>query len=159
MDKEKSEKGKLLKRIDELEKHIDTLEDNLIHDPLTGLKTRAFLEHDVNVYLEIIRQQSNSAQNGTYRRKEKFGFINLSIIFFDIDHFKNVNDKYGHDMGDKVLRKVAETIRSALRTGDTTARWGGEEMIASLLGADEKDTVIKAEEIRKKVEELIFPEH
>ena len=62
-------------------------------------------------------------------------------------------------MGDKVLRKVAETIRSALRTGDTTARWGGEEMIASLLGADEKDTVIKAEEIRKKVEELIFPEH
>lgn len=140
------------KRIAELESQVHGLERDLIHDPLTGLKTRAFFEEELAVYLEVI------TQNEQGKRKEWFGFRNTSIIFFDIDYFKNVNDTYGHSVGDTVLRKVAKTIGASLRTGDTLARWGGEEMVASLLGANEKDAVAKAEEIRIKVEALTFPE-
>ncbi|MDP3763267.1 MAG: GGDEF domain-containing protein [bacterium] len=140
------------KRIAELETQVHELERDLIHDPLTELKTRSFFEDEVSVYLEII------TQNEQGKRKEWFGFKNISFIFFDIDHFKSVNDTYGHDVGDMVLHKVAEIIQTSLRTGDTAARWGGEEMVASLLGAGERDAMAKAEEIRKKVEVLTFPE-
>jgi diguanylate cyclase (GGDEF)-like protein len=145
-------------RIKALEKHIDELEHDLIHDRLTGLKTRAFLEEEVGVYLDIIKSQDESEQEGVSKRKQRFGFRNLSLIFFDIDHFKKVNDTYGHDTGDLVLKKVAQAIRACLRTGDTLARWGGEEMVASLLGANEQDAAVKAEEVRQSVEKLIFPE-
>jgi two-component system, cell cycle response regulator len=140
------------KRIIELETQIHDLERDIIHDKLTGLKTRSFFEDEVGVYLQV------TTQNEQGKRKEWFGFRNISFIFFDIDHFKNVNDTYGHVVGDTVLRKVAETIQSSLRAGDTLARWGGEEIIASLLGASEQDAVMKAEEIREKVEKLTFPE-
>ncbi len=140
------------KRIAELETQVRELERDLIHDQLTGLKTRSFFEDEANVYLNVI------AQNEQGKRREWFGFKNISFIFFDIDHFKSVNDKYGHEAGDAVLRKVAKVIQASLRAGDTPARWGGEEMVASLLGAGEKDAAAKAEEIRKEVEELTFPE-
>ena len=146
------------KRIVELENLVSELENNLIHDPLTGLKTRAFLEEEVGVYLNIILQQDQLKERDGLQRKERFGFRNLSVIFFDIDHFKLVNDTYGHDAGDIVLKKIASAIRSSLRTGDTLARWGGEEMVASLLGANEKDATAKAEEIRLMIEKLPFPE-
>jgi len=150
MDSDKSEK-QLEERVQELETQIHSLERDLIHDSLTGLKTRAFFEEELDIYLRAINQ------NNEGKRKEWFGFRNLSIIFFDIDHFKNINDTYGHDIGDIVLQKIAETIQSSLRAGDTLARWGGEEMIVSLLGANEKDATAKAEEIRKKIETLTFP--
>jgi diguanylate cyclase (GGDEF)-like protein len=140
------------KRIAELEKLVHNLEKDIIHDPLTRLKTRAFFEEELGVYLQIV----NDNKRG--QRKEWFGFKNVSVIFFDIDYFKKVNDTYGHAVGDAVLSKVAETIQESLRTGDTVARWGGEEVVASLLGADEKDAVAKANEIREKVSILAFPE-
>ncbi len=154
----KAEAIVLKERVQELESEVVRLRNNLIHDPLTGLKTRAFFEEEVSTYLEIINQQNLVSQFASTQRKEKFGFHHLSIVFFDIDHFKKVNDTYGHSVGDMVLRKVAETIQSTLRTGDTLARWGGEEMVANLLGANEQDAAIKAEDIRKKVEELDFLE-
>jgi len=158
MNVNNSDPGDLKDRIAELESHINELEHNLIHDPLTGLKTRAFFEEEVSTFLEVIYQQDESEKFGASQRKQRFGFRNLSIIFFDIDHFKKVNDTYGHDAGDNVLKVVAATIRSCLRTGDTLARWGGEEMIASLLGANEQDAAAKAEEIRGMIEKLTFPE-
>lgn len=142
----------LEERVQELETQIHSLERDLIHDSLTRLKTRAFFEEELGIYLRVINQ------NNAGKRKEWFGFRNLSIIFFDIDHFKNINDTYGHDTGDIVLQKIAETIHNSLRTGDTLARWGGEEMITSLLGANEKDAAIKAEKIREKIEAITFPE-
>ncbi|MDO8565183.1 MAG: GGDEF domain-containing protein [bacterium] len=153
----KRKRKDLAERVKKLEGHIYDLETNLIHDPLTGLKARAFFEEEVSTFLQIISQQSE-APTGVSERKERFGFRNLSIIFFDIDHFKKVNDQYGHDVGDKVLIKVAQAIQSCLRTGDTVARWGGEEVLASLLGANEQDASAKAEEIREMVEKLVFPE-
>lgn len=140
------------KHIAELETRVHDLERDLIHDPLMGIKTRAFFEEELGVYLASLATSDHG------KRKEWFGFRNISIIFFDIDYFKNVNDTYGHAVGDIVLQKVAQTIQSNLRTGDTLARWGGEEMIASLLGASEEDALAKAEEIREKVGALTFPE-
>ena len=140
------------KRIEELETQIHDLEKDLIHDSLTGLKTRAFFEEELGIYLAII------AQNEQGKRREWFGFRNICIIFFDIDHFKKINDTYGHDIGDTVLCKMAKIIQANLRTGDTIARWGGEEIVASLLGADEKDAVGKAEKIRKELESMNFSE-
>lgn len=152
----KAKKEELVKRVAELETQVYELETNLIHDPLTGLKTRAFFEEEVGTYLEVITKQDDTSQYGPSRRKERFGFRNLSIIFFDIDRFKIVNDKYGHDIGDLVLKRVAEVIQASLRTGDTAARWGGEEIVVSLLGANEKDAAVKAEEIRRNIEKLKF---
>jgi two-component system, cell cycle response regulator len=149
-------KEELIKRVAELEKHVGALEYNLIHDKLTGLNTRAFFEQEVSVYLEVIAKERKLLENGASERRERFGFRNLSVIFFDIDHFKKVNDTYGHDMGDIVLQEVAKTIQASLRTGDTVARWGGEEIIVSLLGASESDAALKAEEIRAAVEKLKF---
>lgn len=138
-------------RIKELETQVHELEKDLIHDSLTGLKTRAFLEEELGIYLNAI------AYNKDGKRKNWFGFKNLSIVFFDIDHFKKVNDTYGHDTGDLVLKKVAEAIRKNLRTGDTFARWGGEEMVTTLIGANKEDALLKAEKIRSDVENLVFP--
>lgn len=143
---------KLQKKVEELEQEIKELETDLVHDSLTGLKTRAFFEEEMRVYLEVI------SQNEQGKRKEWFGFKNISIIFLDIDHFKSINDTYGHDTGDQVLKKVAEAIRKSLRTGDTPTRWGGEEMVVSLLGASETDAVQKAKEIREAISKLEFPE-
>ena len=144
------EENDLSKKVRELEWQVTQLTHDLIHDPLTGLKTRAYFEEQFNPYLENLKQGEDS------RRAEVFGYKNLSVIFFDIDHFKKVNDTYGHEIGDLVLQKVAESIKMSLRAGDTVARWGGEEMVAGLLGADEEGAAAKAEEIRKKIEALSF---
>ncbi len=140
-------------QIAELKDQIHDLEKDLIHDKLTGLRTRAFFEEELHVYLSAI----TNVKEG--KRKNWFGFKTLSILFFDIDYFKNVNDTYGHDVGDSVLRKVAETISHSVREGDTVSRWGGEEIVASLLGASEQDAKEKAESIRAKVEKLSFPDY
>lgn len=142
----------LKEKIVDLEKQIHDLEKDLIHDGLTGLKTRAFFEEESKIYLNSI---SNVNQG---KRREWFGFKNISFLFFDIDHFKKINDTYGHDTGDLVLRDVAGAINKSVREGDTVARWGGEEMVASLLGANESDAKNKAEEIRKSIEGLVWQE-
>ena len=139
------------KRIQELQAEITELERDLIHDTLTGLKTRAFFEEELRVYLETL------ANNEAGKRKEWFGFKNISVVFFDIDYFKKINDTYGHNTGDEALRLVARTIVESLRTGDTAARWGGEEIVVSLLGADLNDAMHKAEEIRENIEKMTFP--
>lgn len=144
------ENQKLKEQINSLESHIHDLEKDLIHDSLTSLKTRAFFEEETKIYLSAI----SNANLG--KRRDWFGFKNLSFLFFDIDHFKNVNDQYGHEVGDNVLKEVASVIMKSVREGDTVARWGGEEIVASLLGANESDAREKAESIRRKIEKLTF---
>nr|WP_321266910.1 diguanylate cyclase [uncultured Sulfurimonas sp.] len=80
----------------------------------------------------------------------------LSIIFLDIDHFKKVNDTYGHDVGDEVLISVANIISSTTRTGDIAARWGGEEFIITLQSTDALHASILAEKLRVKIENHTF---
>ena len=72
---------------------------------------------------------------------------------FDLDHFKNINDTYGHIVGDKVLINFADLIRANLRKGDTLVRYGGEEFLAILPGADAEGTAAVGEKIRRFTEE------
>ncbi len=72
----------------------------------------------------------------------------LSLAFIDLDNFKSVNDTYGHETGDQVLVKAAETIRASLRTGDMLARWGGEEFILIMPNTYCKDAVSAIERLR-----------
>ncbi|MES9996527.1 diguanylate cyclase [Desulfovibrio aminophilus] len=78
----------------------------------------------------------------------------LSLVMFDVDHFKKVNDTYGHDAGDAVLRSLADTARTALRQADVLGRLGGEEFAAILPETDLKAGMETAERLRRAVEEL-----
>ena len=93
---------------------------------------------------------------GVLRIKEEFSKAMsentpISILMFDIDHFKNVNDKYGHLVGDRVLISIANLALSSIRDGDTLLRYGGEEFLCVLPGASKADASIIAERIRTKV--------
>jgi len=142
--------SELQAKIENLEKQIHDLEKDLIHDFLTGLKTRAFFEEETNTYLRTI----SNLEEG--KRREWFGFKTLSFVLFDIDNFKKINDTYGHSIGDQVLKEVAFLIQKSVREGDTVSRWGGEEIAVCLLGANEVDARDKAENIRRMVEKLTF---
>jgi len=143
-------KEELEEKVAELEQKIRVLEEDLIHDSLTGLKTRKYFTEEASKYYDSITDEY------TYKRREWFGLKHIGIIFFDIDHFKNINDTHGHAVGDAVLKAVAKTIESGVRHGDIAARWGGEEMVVALLGMDEKGAVKKAESIRKNIQEMSF---
>ncbi|MEA2091787.1 MAG: diguanylate cyclase, partial [Campylobacterota bacterium] len=80
----------------------------------------------------------------------------LSIIFLDIDYFKKVNDTYGHDIGDKVLKEIANIIGSTTRKGDIAARWGGEEFMITLQATDTSQASLLAEKLRVAVENHKF---
>lgn len=143
-------KEQLEDKVAELEQKVRVLTEDLIHDSLTGLKTRKFFNEEAGRYFEAITDQHAS------KRKEWFGFKHLSFIFFDIDHFKKINDTHGHATGDGVLKAVAGAIMNGIRKGDIAARWGGEEMVVALLGVDAKGAEKKAESIRKYIERMSF---
>jgi len=107
-------------------------------DFLTGvLNRRAFMER---MEVEINR----SGRENTC----------LSLIMADIDHFKKINDAYGHQVGDVVLQNFAEQIRKSSRPYDFVGRYGGEEFVACLPGANASQTGAVAERMRKGVEEM-----
>ncbi|MEZ5242229.1 MAG: diguanylate cyclase [Microthrixaceae bacterium] len=105
-------------------------------DTLTGLVNRRF-------GLERLGEEFSRA----VRSREPLG-----VILFDVDHFKSVNDSYGHQAGDKVLRTVADAARSVLREGDTLMRYGGEEFLAVLPGAGTDDLDQLGDRIRREIE-------
>jgi diguanylate cyclase (GGDEF)-like protein len=108
-------------------------------DPLTGLMNRrAFLT-------QLDLEQSRSERNG----------YPMSMMLLDVDHFKNINDKRGHAMGDQVLAALGKLFLHHARKVDIVGRWGGEEFVVVLSGADENGAKIAAERIRRAVEEMI----
>jgi two-component system cell cycle response regulator len=112
-------------------------------DPLTGvLNRRAFMER-----LEQEIERSRRANTS------------LSLIMADIDYFKRVNDRYGHQDGDIVLQRFVDQLTTSLRAYDFTARYGGEEFFVCLPGADGSQAGSVAERLRKRVEkmEIVFP--
>jgi len=111
-----------------------------LHDHLTGLHNRTYLFEAGTKTLAIMnRQQSN-----------------ISIALCDIDNFKNVNDTYGHDVGDEALKLVAKTIKTNLRESDFCARFGGEEFVFVLPDCPQENAIEIAESICKAVEALKF---
>jgi diguanylate cyclase (GGDEF)-like protein len=114
------------------------LESQSIRDGLTGLFNRSFME----VALE--REMSRAG------RQEK----QVAVLMADIDHFKSINDNYGHDAGDVVLRGVAETMRLAVRSEDTVCRFGGEEFIIIMPEISTSAAMDRAEVLRRMVNDL-----
>jgi len=81
----------------------------------------------------------------------------LAMFLIDIDHFKKVNDTYGHLVGDQVLQRLAEIIKKNIRTSDTVFRYGGEEFAVLLPDTDEETALEIAERLRRKTENFRFP--
>ena len=81
---------------------------------------------------------------------------NTTLIMFDIDHFKDVNDTYGHQAGDEVIRQTSKTLRRTIRKTDIAGRYGGEEFGVILVDSDDKNTYILAERLRKRIEALVI---
>ena len=119
------------------------LEDLAFHDPLTELYSR-------HILVEFLDREISR----TYRQSRP-----LSVVVADIDHFKNVNDRFGHEAGDRVLAKLADLLKTSLRASDLVARYGGEEFVAVLPNADLAAACLWAERMRERVEsELATPD-
>jgi two-component system, sensor histidine kinase LadS len=103
-------------------------------DELTGLNNKRRL-------MEALRSEVARA-----RRSE----APLSLLFFDLDDFKSVNDSYGHSFGDDVLKSLAATVRESLREGDVACRFGGEEFVVIMPGTKRVDAILAAERLRKR---------
>jgi diguanylate cyclase (GGDEF)-like protein len=108
------------------------------HDPLTGVLNRRAILARMRAEFSKARQSGEP----------------LSVLFLDLDHFKHVNDSYGHRAGDQCLRGVIGPIAGELRQGDALGRYGGEEFLILLPGAGAADAEIVAERIRRRVQEM-----
>ncbi|MBF0368594.1 MAG: diguanylate cyclase [Magnetococcales bacterium] len=122
----------------EAKRLMDTLRESALRDALTGLHNRRFLEEYVETLVAT-----------TKRKKNK-----LSILMLDLDHFKQVNDTYGHDAGDTVLKAFAGTLGRQVRTSDLVVRYGGEEFLIVLQEGEGYSGIKMAEKIRQAVEDL-----
>lgn len=99
----------------------------------------------------LLNRSAMTAELTSWTKRHLAGQSDLSVLMLDIDKFKLVNDTYGHDEGDLVIKSVADVIRNSLRDGDIAGRWGGEEFIC-LLPCDRETALAVAERIRSRIE-------
>ncbi len=125
----------------ETKRLLYTLRETTLRDSLTGLHNRRFLEEYIG-----------TLQATTKRKKQR-----LSIMVLDLDHFKEVNDTYGHDVGDIVLKTLAKEFASQVRTSDMVIRFGGEEFLIILQESENYSGRQLAEKIRQSVEHMKIP--
>ena len=136
----KAANEELTNRLAEIEHLQAELREQALRDPLTGLYNRRFLRDTLE------RELSRS------KREQK----SLSIIAMDIDHFKQVNDTYGHQAGDTVLITIANLLKRYLRGSDFICRYGGEEFLLVLPGANAGAAYKRADDIRKTCEGIVI---
>jgi diguanylate cyclase (GGDEF)-like protein len=133
------------------------------------IKTRKKTEQQLIVYSRKLKKQSlidpltgvhNRRSLSTILQQEivhlKVSDMSLSVILLDIDHFKAINDTYGHVTGDNVLHKVGELLRKNSRSTDTVARYGGEEFFVVLRNTSDRQAYTIAEKLRRLIAEQIF---
>jgi two-component system cell cycle response regulator len=118
----------------------DKLYQQAICDPLTGLLNRTYFQHELSKFISISSRHQHT----------------FAVIMLDIDFFKKVNDTYGHDVGDNVLKMVAKILTRNTRGHDITARFGGEEFIILLPETSLNGAVAVAERIKMAVESFNF---
>lgn len=123
------------KEKEELRTQNDTLQEKIGKDSLTGIYNRDYFNNSILEEVEDARSKGNL----------------LGLIFLDIDHFKNLNDTYGHMFGDQVLQGVAKSLESCVRKTDTVCRYGGEEFV--IIVSNPSDTGIQklAERVRARI--------
>lgn len=129
-----------------LEAELERLTRLVYYDELTGiLNHRGFLEEAGKTFRKI--------SFGETPLERRLGLqIPFSLIFIDLDDFKKINDTYGHEIGDLALKSISVVLAEQLRSNDIFARWGGEEFVVALLGADSNATKIAAEKLRRAIE-------
>lgn len=120
----------------ELELHRDARTD-----ALTSLANRRAMQERGRVELKLAKRTG----------------VNVSVILCDLDRFKNINDRYGHEAGDAALVRVASVLKGALRESDALGRWGGEEFIAVLPATHAAGAREVAERMRAAIEGIVFP--
>jgi two-component system cell cycle response regulator len=131
---------RILKLQDDLIRTREELRFRATHDTLTGISSRSVaLEAMTREYMRQAREKSS------------FG-----VILADLDHFKNINDTYGHMCGDTVLKETARRMIGCARAVDTVARYGGEEFLTVLVSADESSSLALAERMRVAIESRPF---
>lgn len=113
----------------------DKLERLAATDTLTGLLSRRAMTNQVQSELERCAEQGGS----------------LALLLFDIDRFKRINDRYGHDVGDIVIKQVSQVAKAQLRDQDAAGRWGGEEFLMLVTDADHEIGVVVAERVRHQI--------
>lgn len=119
---------------------LKILKDISVRDPLTGMFNRRFLDEIKPGLVASVNRRNTT----------------LGVMVCDIDHFKQVNDTYGHETGDVVLKGIAELFRNEMRDSDYVIRLGGEEILVLLMDADREKTVEIAERLRTKVSRRTF---
>jgi diguanylate cyclase (GGDEF)-like protein len=130
----------------ELEEELNRLRPLVFKDELTGLYNRRGFYKESKKFLDELKLSSNLKE-----RRINFIIKNFGVVIFDVDDFKQINDKYGHDTGDKALQNLARAILDRVREIDISARWGGEEIVLGLIGANEQDAFLVAESIREHI--------
>ncbi len=121
----------------EAKRLMNTLRESALKDPLTGLYNRRFLQ-----------EYTETMVAGHLRRGK-----NIGLIMCDLDYFKQVNDIYGHNVGDMVLRETSAVIKKTVREADLVIRFGGEEFLVVLMDIQEGDTMKVSEKIRTNMQE------
>ncbi|MBU3900503.1 MAG: diguanylate cyclase [Gammaproteobacteria bacterium] len=123
----------------------ESLRQAAIRDVLTGLYNRRFFdESSQRELLRAVRQQA------------KGDYAGLALMMIDIDHFKRFNDEHGHEVGDQVLREVAQVLHRQTRGSDVAARFGGEEFTIVLADITEQLALERAQRVRQEVQELVL---
>ncbi|MCL1860926.1 MAG: diguanylate cyclase [Proteobacteria bacterium] len=122
----------------EVRRLMETLRESSLRDAMTGLNNRRFLEE----YIETL--------TACARRKQ----THIAILMLDLDHFKMINDTYGHDAGDAVLKALANVIKTTVRASDIVIRYGGEEFMVVLQDTSSAYALSVAEKIRTTVETM-----
>lgn len=138
--RDKKRLNEMAKYTDELKKQSDLFQTQSKTDVLTNTLNRFGLQEKVS---QLTDEHSGQEQIG--------------VILLDIDHFKSVNDTYGHDVGDHVLSVIGQLLPKCIRSIDSVARWGGEEFVILCPQINATELIMLAEEIRQQVSELNFP--
>ncbi|HLA78339.1 MAG TPA: diguanylate cyclase [Vicinamibacteria bacterium] len=146
--------ARVAERTAELEAANRALEEQSLTDPLTGVRNRRFVAATLPLDVaQVVR---------TYRERlalhKRDGDANLDLVFLlvDMDHFKSVNDGFGHLGGDSVLQQVVERLKAAVRQTDTVVRWGGEEFLVLARQSNRREAPAVAERIRATMAERSF---
>jgi diguanylate cyclase (GGDEF)-like protein len=139
-------------RTRELNSANEALTNLSLTDPLTGLKNRRFLALRIGEDIAALER----AHHGTRNTNEPSSVTDLVFLMVDIDHFKEVNDQFGHAAGDRVLKAIGGILMVATRLSDTVVRWGGEEFLVVARQLNRDAAPILAERIRLAVESHPF---
>jgi diguanylate cyclase (GGDEF)-like protein/PAS domain S-box-containing protein len=123
-----------------MRRHMRRLEDTVSLDPVTGIGNRRHMERRLDLALADLQKNA----------------IPFCVLYVDIDHFKNINDSFGHETGDRTLKTVGQTLRDNLRADDTAARWGGDEFIVLLADTDPAGMQATANKLRSLVQHSGF---